>query len=510
MSPRPFTDPVLSLATNSIGKLDTLDVDNLSCIWTVFTKCAENLENGRRLENLSWRLWCKTVFFFIHNTMHDMDGMVFHHSSSQPLKNKILSVPELSVSVDSTSSFDEHGIKGKIANYHPPNVSMLVQTSLNKPNIVRCVSPGKFQKIITNFISFRIETEKRKNNHNVTMTTLDSYKESNPNSHEKNELYLTIPKCSKSTYSYQTSRPSNTHNLSNTDFGKMQSDTSPLNPVSFNIKDTPEFYLNYVSSHNIENHPIQLQKPIEKQDKMFFIQETFSTESFMDNIPKNDFKSNAIKSSQLVQSESTKHISFQGSENAPSSELLNTKHLECNNFSSSADNDNDWNSIYDSSSSSSNEKSIFQKIDTCLSQSQLQSRRSLLSSMLQNKSGKNLTNLGSKSSPAIALSQASASSVIPKQIHHNHQSSENHVSDASPIIISPRMIRKNMFATELSESLRRNLLRERQQRIIALGALKYQYNTCGSKKLNKFPTQPCKENYDFFDDTDYGYHAAGW
>ncbi|KAL0075965.1 hypothetical protein J3Q64DRAFT_1628233, partial [Phycomyces blakesleeanus] len=49
--------PMLSLAMPNIHKLDSITTDSLSCMWTVFSKCKENLENGRRLENLSWRLW---------------------------------------------------------------------------------------------------------------------------------------------------------------------------------------------------------------------------------------------------------------------------------------------------------------------------------------------------------------------------------------------------------------------------------------------------------------------
>ncbi|KAI8140499.1 hypothetical protein BJV82DRAFT_622825 [Fennellomyces sp. T-0311] len=49
--------PVVSLAVPNIHKLNEITSDDLSCMWTVFTKCKDNLENGRRLENLSWRLW---------------------------------------------------------------------------------------------------------------------------------------------------------------------------------------------------------------------------------------------------------------------------------------------------------------------------------------------------------------------------------------------------------------------------------------------------------------------
>lgn len=48
---------MLSLQSSAISRLGDLDSDALASMWTVFTKCKENLENGRRLENLSWRLW---------------------------------------------------------------------------------------------------------------------------------------------------------------------------------------------------------------------------------------------------------------------------------------------------------------------------------------------------------------------------------------------------------------------------------------------------------------------
>ncbi|KAI8884288.1 DUF1752-domain-containing protein [Backusella circina FSU 941] len=52
-----FDLPVLSLAIPNIEKMDTTNTDNISCLWTVFSKCKDNLEHGKRLENLSWRVW---------------------------------------------------------------------------------------------------------------------------------------------------------------------------------------------------------------------------------------------------------------------------------------------------------------------------------------------------------------------------------------------------------------------------------------------------------------------
>ncbi|KAM0788217.1 hypothetical protein ACM66B_001374 [Microbotryomycetes sp. NB124-2] len=48
---------ILSLAPDSLASLGELNRDSLSELWAVFTKCKDNLHNGRRLENLSWRLW---------------------------------------------------------------------------------------------------------------------------------------------------------------------------------------------------------------------------------------------------------------------------------------------------------------------------------------------------------------------------------------------------------------------------------------------------------------------
>ncbi|GAA5892873.1 hypothetical protein JCM5296_006029 [Sporobolomyces johnsonii] len=48
---------VLALAPDSLASLGELDGDSLSELWAVFTRCKDSLQNGRRLENLSWRLW---------------------------------------------------------------------------------------------------------------------------------------------------------------------------------------------------------------------------------------------------------------------------------------------------------------------------------------------------------------------------------------------------------------------------------------------------------------------
>ncbi|KAI7849384.1 hypothetical protein BDC45DRAFT_560924 [Circinella umbellata] len=49
--------PVLSLAIPNICQSNDITAENISSMWSVFSKCQDHIENGRRLENLSWRIW---------------------------------------------------------------------------------------------------------------------------------------------------------------------------------------------------------------------------------------------------------------------------------------------------------------------------------------------------------------------------------------------------------------------------------------------------------------------
>ncbi|GAA98779.1 hypothetical protein E5Q_05467 [Mixia osmundae IAM 14324] len=67
--------PVLSLVFDNIAKMEELE---LGSMWNVFSKCKDTLENGRRLENLSWRLWYASCF---DKQDHPQPVEVDHHLS---------------------------------------------------------------------------------------------------------------------------------------------------------------------------------------------------------------------------------------------------------------------------------------------------------------------------------------------------------------------------------------------------------------------------------------------
>ncbi|ORY91358.1 hypothetical protein BCR43DRAFT_498956 [Syncephalastrum racemosum] len=50
---------LLVTSLHPLHKFRWSNVDELSSLWAVFTKCKRNIRNGFRLENLSWRLWAR-------------------------------------------------------------------------------------------------------------------------------------------------------------------------------------------------------------------------------------------------------------------------------------------------------------------------------------------------------------------------------------------------------------------------------------------------------------------
>ncbi|KAI9356143.1 hypothetical protein BD770DRAFT_390542 [Pilaira anomala] len=74
------------------------NLDQLSCLWSVFTKCKRNIRDGFRLENLSWRLWYRQSVLQKKaepKTLEDID--ISSSSSSKPKQlTRTKSLPDFS------------------------------------------------------------------------------------------------------------------------------------------------------------------------------------------------------------------------------------------------------------------------------------------------------------------------------------------------------------------------------------------------------------------------------
>jgi hypothetical protein len=118
-----------------------------------------------------------------------------------------------------------------------------------------------------------------------------------------------------------------------------------------------------------------------------------------------------------------------------------------------------------------------------------------------------------RQSPGLAqhlrgLSSAKPIAAIPNQVH-------------AQAALSPRTTRRNMLATELTESLRRHLLWERQQKSSTANAvLKRRHTSHDVANLKQYPEKVCMKtsedddanswNQYFAKEQFNGYHSKGW
>lgn len=210
--------------------------------------------------------------------------------------------------------------------------------------------------------------------------------------------------------------------------------------------------------------------------------------------------------------------------------------------------EDDWEDDNEESNTNSiDERSLFQRVD---SKPNLVSRRSLLTTMMhQGDRAKALQNEASRSTPAIRRSrtttpngpstgnspQEDAGLMMRQQVPRSKPIIMT-TSNVHPPALSPRTTRRNMLQTELTASLRQNLLWERQQKnsttnavnkraqsAVSIPALRRAATTNDIKGLQanaqhhlvKAATirEAAKNNNSFNDYFDQGlqeYHQKGW
>ncbi|KFA78895.1 hypothetical protein S40288_10127 [Stachybotrys chartarum IBT 40288] len=192
------------------------------------------------------------------------------------------------------------------------------------------------------------------------------------------------------------------------------------------------------------------------------------------------------------------------------------------------------------------DEKLFKRID---SKANLMSRPSLITLMLaQSERAKNLGNHASQSTSAIPKSRGThghprgvspndsdEAPLMMKGVRHSnlkfiHQGPRR--TRAQPITatpnhghtqaaLSPRTTRRNMLATELTESLRRHLLWERQQKSSTANAvLKRRHTSHDVANLKQFPERACMKqsedvnasswNQYFSKEAFNNYHSKGW
>ena len=582
--PSRLAAPVLTVDAGKMHKVDPRNVESLFGMWMgkcfcpharksrrpdfqrpVFSKCAESIEEGKRLENLSWRLWNRETFCCEAQPHLATTPAI----DVRPRRPSPKEVPSLSSSVDSAASEDAERMQTA-----RPTLLQPKSTSGSQPaeDSALSRSRGK-EKHITSFgLERMIINIKEKTDIGPLSPTIQA---SLPCL--RNTLSDITPRASSPFPDVETDTPpsdSNLQNSSDSCFSNTTSESTVSNQSSDGGSDTSvssgvltksASIIHGFSSSQLSSSvrskakptpeiamPIQTPKvgKVEpKKPNMFMLggssgDEESSFEDRMARQPKQSSLSNSLKAKPLEKSKKpsfkeivqSRRIEEAETEDEDAIESGDDDDGEASESAIEEEDDAAWeDSESESGQASPVDKNMFQRVE---SQANLTSRRSMLTMQLHNSQGTSaLANTASRSSPALRRSHTSS----PNGPSHPDSSDENDnepaltmrgpqssrpvpiirtTTNTHPPAHSPRTTRRNMLATELTESLRKHLLWERKQKSTTANAfLKRRHTAQNMAHLQEYPdlkpdpaaVEASKNNsWNHYFEGPWEYHTKGW
>ncbi|KAI0450771.1 DUF1752-domain-containing protein [Xylaria acuta] len=576
---------VLTVDPNVIHKVDTNNPHNLFSMWTVFSRCAESVEQGRRLENLSWRLWTREALCCETTTQTKTEKTASATGTMPPQdipdKHRIPDVPQLSGSVDSVA--DEEAIElttesDPVEIFRPHIQRQDSCASSRSRGRERHITSGHLEKMVVTIIKEKVPNLSPLPHIVSSSVETDSDHLQSCSSDAEETPITPATESAEPTSSALTSQTSTNSESSELHATNVVRGFSPSQFPSARASLEPKFP---VSDIIPEPHSSPAPKPVQSKKPAKFALGGSSGDESLPSLEIHQpvlplkkskmFQIGGSSGSTEEQSPSLKSALHSGK---PSS-LLGT-HKKQTSFSNQIttrtistpsdqsgsyvdesaidddDEDSEWeDSIEESGKSSMDDTVTFKRVP---SKPNLTSQRSLISLMFagqQDERTRGLTNYASHSTPAIAqrarqLQNAPNVGASPNDSDDNGLEMRRGLrhtplkpitevprSGAQPIMtkptthyhqqtaLSPRTTRRNMLATELTESLRRQLLWERQQKVSTQNAvLKRRHTSHDVANLKQYPERSymnkSKDEVNanswnqFLREENGGYHAQGW
>ncbi|KAF8464382.1 hypothetical protein BDZ91DRAFT_849688 [Kalaharituber pfeilii] len=488
--PSRLASPVLSVSVTDIAKVDTTNVDNLFTMWTIFSKCADSLENGRRLENLSWRLWHRETTIPEEPEEPESSSATVPAMEVKPVRRECdttyADMPPLSESVESVASESATSPQSE-------SRSDFIQIKGARPQLIRRESSRGKEKHMTPVHLAKLVGDMR----------TDDILTHRPQSVPPQKVQKVAPT------PVQTSAP--------------QPNAMPQAPPSETSKpqETPSIVRGFSPAHissSIRSHKVEpesAEKPQQKKNMWIIGSGSSDASSCMEQYPA--YRDSGRKRASFNEEAVTKTTYEDDDEDYTTEEELDESAID--------DDESDWDSVSDSLSSSP--EPMFQRQDD-LPKQQLPSRRSLLSTLLC-ETGRAANLAGSRSTPALRSRTTSPqgpslapspSQDSPISLMGGLKITARPTVATHPPLLSPRTTRRNMLATELTESLRQNLLIERKQKDTTAQAVLKRRHTAHTEmsKLREFPqlsnmssAEATKNNsWNHFFDASNEYHTKGW
>lgn len=390
----------------------------LDFLATVFANSGDSLENGRRFENLSWRVWNKA------SLCNDESLTIpeFKKTAENTITSSTFQMPALSTSVESLPSVVE-------------SVASSSTACSTRPTLKRCHSSERREKHPSPVQLVRLMDKVASQNSDIQSWV------------QKTEIA-----------SIQSSYCSTNSSISETD-----SEVSDSEPSSMESKAdivvrgfTPEKTVSFVRPAVVED----------SKKSMFMVgpeslSSCSSTSSYSD--------SSALTAGLRKQTSFSQHVvsrQYGADDSTDDDEILSESAIE--------DDESDWEDS-DTEASSSYDPKLFTRVPVTRNAS----TRSLLSTVLAQPSrARSQPSLHQRQGPSLPSSPSAYSPFASK--------AAGTVSTTNVVALSPTTTRMNMLATEFTESLRCNLLLERQQKSkVAVAALKRRHTSQDVPSLAK-------------------------
>lgn len=506
---------------------------------TVFSKCADYMEEGRRLENLSWRLWTRETFCVEPTQSNDTSAIPLLRAESGE-------VPSLSASVDSAASDEVERIEAHIkpSRTLDPKPAVVGEdalmcrgkekhiTSLGLERMVLNIKERKALQplpgAVNSLSSPVVDVTPRASSPTPATAPAPAPAPAPSTAYPIRQPIHSAESCSTTAPEGNESdgAPAAGSDTSVSSSGVLPASSQPTltkspsivrgfspSQISSSYRSSPRLAVEQPSSAPRGAVPPKL--PLAKRKPGMFTLGGSSGDdesSFEERMGPNPHRSSLSEElskpgARPGPSPSKKVASFtneiesrtikpikEGDEDA-----IETDDEEISESAIEDDEDDeDWeDSVTESGQSSMDEKELFQRVD---SRPNLVSRRSLLTMMMHQPAKMGVP---TRSTPALQRSRLTSPNgpsdgASPDDEGGNLTMRGPDVPRSKPIIVkatsqgsgahSPRTTRRNMLATELTESLRRHLLWERQQKSTTANAVfKRRHTTHDMANLQEYP-----------------------
>ncbi|KAL9094967.1 MAG: hypothetical protein Q9165_002917 [Trypethelium subeluteriae] len=505
------------------------------------------MENGKRLENLSWRLWNRETFCCAPEQQPQFTSCP-QWTIPRRSKAEDMSVPSLSSSVESDDS-NHHATPSSLPDrsafeFARPELRSYDSTESRSRGRERHISPVDLEKIMSS-ITEKDKLEplsplpKRSSNTTVHLSELDKAQAGNsdprnsPHAEDRTPRSSSPrplgPELSASTVASTVATTLDSQGSSeSTQLRANDSDSNTTDMSSHSI--VRGFSVGQISSSyrspsqaQLSPEPVPILRKSKTKGAMFQIgagssdEPESSLDIHMSHAPRSSLSeglkrpASTKKQTSFMDEVTTRTIKDAVEENeevfeSDDEEDEDEEDDEEEEVSESAidddEDEDDWEDDGDDSGPSSlDDKQMFQRVE---SKPNLVSRRSLLTTMIHEpERAVALQNAASRSTPALRRSRTSTPNgpslaASPDDDEPGLEMKGKQIPQSKPIImttsnthqpaLSPRTTRRNMLSTELTESLRKNLLWERQQKnSTSSAALKRRHTSNDVKNLQQYP-----------------------